>query len=522
MSKVNKGAALPQESLAQIREVLSHHMIKHRELLRHSLSGHDKRLIVSFLQTPEHQKTSMLQTKHKSKYDPASGPIFGILKGMKESFEQNLATSQKDEEQAVAEYASLKTAKTQEIKAGEDLIDTKTVQLAEAKEKNAQSKEDLEDTRASLKADTEFLANLKLKCQGADKEYADRCKVRNDELTAVSETISILTDDDAKDQFNKSMGFLQMSLKTVRRSGRDRAAEILKKAAQKHRNPKLMTLAMSARLSGFEEVKANIDKMVEALKKEQKEEVEQKDYCIAEFNENDVSTAEKTDMKGDLETKISSLDSMIEELTEAIANLKSEIADTQTEMKKASQIREKANHEFQVSVQDQRATQAILQKAVDRLKSFYDKKAAALVQNGQEQPAQGEYKKNAGATGVMTMIETLIEESKTLEAEALKGEADAQAGYETFMKDSTASIDACSKDVANKSEELAKADAEKVQAADDLKATIEDLLSLGEYGQELHKQCDFLVKNFDLRQQSRTQEMEALNQAKAIFSGAKL
>merc|ERR1719387_1064581 len=139
MSKVNKGAALPQESLAQIREVLSHHMIKHRELLRHSLSGHDKRLIVSFLQTPEHQKTSMLQTKHKSKYDPASGPIFGILKGMKESFEQNLATSQKDEEAAVKQFADLKKSKTQEIAAGEDLIDTKTVQLAEAGEKRAKS-----------------------------------------------------------------------------------------------------------------------------------------------------------------------------------------------------------------------------------------------------------------------------------------------------------------------------------------------------------------------------------------------
>merc|ERR1719379_2382445 len=341
-------------------------------------------MILSLLQGPA---VSMLQQNaHGKQKQPASGAIFGILKQMKEDFEKNLATSQKDEEQAVAEYADLKTAKTQEIKAGEDLIDTKTVQLAEAKEKNAQSKEDLEDTRASLKADTEFLANLKLKCQGADKEYADRCKVRNDELTAVSETISILTDDDAKDQFNKSMSFLQQSArKMVRRSGRDRAAEILKKAAQKHRNPKLMTLAMSARLSGFEEVKANIDKMVEALKKEQKEEVEQKDYCIAEFNENDVSTAEKTDMKWDLETKISSLDSMIEELTEAVAQLKSEIADTQKEMKKASELREKANHEFQIAVKDQRATQAILQKAVDRLKSFYDKKAA-LVQDGQEQP----------------------------------------------------------------------------------------------------------------------------------------
>merc|ERR1719424_713582 len=105
------------------------------------------------------------------------------------------------------------------------------------------------------------------------------------------------------------------------------------------------------------------------------------------------------------------------------------------------------------------------------------------------------------------MIETLIEESKTVEAEASKGEADAQAAYEGFMKDSTASVAALSKDIANKSEEKAKADASNVQAADDLKATITDLLTLGEYAAAVHKKCDFLLKNFDLRQSSRTQEM---------------
>merc|ERR1719243_27977 len=223
--------------------------------------------------------------------------------------------------------------------------------------------------------------DLKLKCQSADKDYADRTKVRNEELVAVSETIGILTDDDAKDQFNKSMGsFLQVSAGSTRsRRSRDQAAEVLRKASKKLSKPRLATLAMSMRLSGFEEVKANIDKMIKALKDEQKEEVDQKDYCISEFNENDSQTAQKFDLKGDLESKISSLESTISELTEAIDALKAEVAETQKEMKKASELREEENHEFQVSVSDQRATQAILQKAVDRLKSFYDKKAAALV-----------------------------------------------------------------------------------------------------------------------------------------------
>merc|ERR1719393_1250767 len=95
------------------------------------------------------------------------------------------------------------------------------------------------------------------------------------------------------------------------------------------------------------------------------------------------------------------------------------------------------------------------------------------------------------------------------------------AAYEAFMKDSTTSKEACLKEITNKTSAKAKADADSTQATADLKATVTDILTLADYSAELHKKCDFLVKNFDLRQQSRTQEMEALAQAKAIFQGAK-
>merc|ERR1719171_3029477 len=117
------------------------------------------------------------------------------------------------------------------------------------------------------------------------------------------------------------------------------------------------------------------------------------------------------------------------------------------------------------------------------------------------------------------MIETLVDESAQLEADAMKAESDAQAAYESFMKDSVASKTACLKEITNKTAAKAKADADSTQASADLKSTVTDILTLAEYNQELRKKCDFLLKNFDLRQQSRTQELEALAQAKAIFSG---
>merc|ERR1719265_166431 len=514
MSKVNSGA-FSQESLMQVQSIIRHHMEKHDDIVSQSLTGSQRRLAISLIQ----DNTMVQRQSHRG----PSSAIFGILKGMKESMEQNLEKNAQEEKDAVAEFKQLKAAKSQEIKAGEDLVMVKRVEMADAKEKNVKSKVDLEDTTESKKADEEFLQNMRLKCDNAAHEHEQRVKTRNEELGAVSQTISILTGDDAKDLFAKSMSFVQVSQSARHKAkGRDRAASQVRRVALKSRDPRLMQISVSMRLDAFGKVKENIDKTVEALKAEQVEERKQKDDCVASFQENDRNQAEKSELADDLKHQIADLSTSISELSEAVGALKAQIADTQTEMTRASQNREKENHEFQTTVSEQRATQAILKKALDKLKSFY-----ALMQKQNDDNSQDpssdealsfvQFKKNAGGSGVMAMIETIIDESAAVEAECVKAEKDAQAAYESFMKDSTAAIEAASKDVTNKSDELAKSDAAKVAAEDDAKHTTDDLLTLGELGQTLHKKCDFLIKNFGLRQEARAEEIEALVSAKAIF-----
>ena len=54
-----------------------------------------------------------------------------------------------------------------------------------------------------------------------------------------------------------------------------------------------------------------------------------------------------------------------------------------------------------------------------------------------------------------------------------------------------------------------------------LENTMVELEQLSTYNAELHQSCDYVLKNFDVRQTARSEEMEALKQAKAILSGAK-
>merc|ERR1719238_358323 len=284
---------------------------------------------------------------------------------------------------------------------------------------------------------------------------------------------------------------------------------------------RLSTLAVSAQLDSFAKVKEAMDAMVAELKTEQQEEVEFKAYCEAEFDKNEKSTYEKTDLKEDLEGKMDQLTKQIKQLEEEIAEAKKQVADTELAIKKASEAREEENAEYQTTVADQRATQAILAKALKKLESFYAKAAAAaLVQ--QTPPVQfNSYKKNAGAGPVMGMIEQIVEDSKKLETEAVAAEKQAQSDYEGFVKDSNALIKDLSDSVEEKTKNVADATLETEQAKSDHEAAVTELASLADVLADLHNECDFVLKNFEIRQKARLQEMEAIAQAKQILSGAK-
>jgi hypothetical protein len=462
----------------------------------------------------------------KQSYAPQSGEIFGILAQMKETFETNLASSQKEETANQKAYEDLKAAKEEEIAAGQAQIDAKTAELADTDEKNAHSKEDLEDTKTSLAADEEFLMMLKEKCSMTDSEWEERQKTRQLEMEACSKALAILSGDDAHDLFTRTFNFIQAENK-VQSARRTKASAVIAAVATKFNNPRLSNLAYKVKLDAFTRVKKAIDDMVAELAKQQEDEVKHKDFCVDEFNTNQLQTEKKERKKQDLQAKIEDLKMTISTLTKEIDTLKSEISEMQVQLKRAGEDREKQNKEFQMTVADQRATQKLLQAALGVLQDFYGKAAAAALLQKQEPagppppPGFEAYKKNESAGGVMGMIKQISEDAKTMENEAIRGESDAQQAYEDFVKETNASIETKSKEIVNKTEEKAKAEADQVEAEEGLESTMLELEQLANYNAELHQSCDFVMKNFEVRQTARSEEMEALKQAKAILSGAK-
>jgi len=515
----------PPSHLMGVAASLQHEMQTHASLFEGVLSRAQRKAVSAFVQAPQDYFDAT--PTFKQSYAPQSGQIFGILKQMKETFESNLSASQKEEMANQKSYEDVKAAKEEEIAAGQAQIDTKTQELADTDEKLAQSKQDIEDTRNSLSADEQFLMMLKEKCQMTDQEWEERQKTRQLEMAAVSKALAILSGDDAHDLFTRTFNPALLQKEGLEQSKRrSQASKLLSFVAHKLRNPRLATLAVQVRLDAFVRVKKAIDDMVAQLLKEKEDEIKHKDFCVDEFNTNQLQTEKKEREKEDLIAKIEDLQMTITQLTEAIETLKAEIAEMQVQLKRAGEDREKQNKEFQMTVADQRATQKLLQAALTVLKGFYAKKAAAALLQKQEPvgppPPAGfkEYKNNAAAGGVMGMIQQIINDAKAMEAETIRAEEDAQKAYEDFVKETNASIEEKSKDIVNKSEVKAKAEGDLVQAQADKEGVMLELEQLSNYNAQLHQSCDFVTKNFELRQTARDEEIEALRQAKAILSGA--
>jgi len=522
-------------SLAQLRSA-AHTMLDARVAnmidSSKSVSKANVGLLRSFLHNSE-TATSFLAIPGMQSYAPQSGQIFGILGQMKEDFEVNLSEAQKAEAKSLAEFEQLKAAKEDELATGRKLIVSIDADIAETQEKFAAEAKQLEDTQGQLAMDVEFLKNLKEKCATMDADFDKRTKDRLTEIDAVGDTIKILNSDESFEAFDKQEAPVFLQEASSQKERRQKVVSVLQGAARLSGSPQMALLAASAQLDAFTEVKALIDKMVAELTTQQKDEVDKRDWCISELNSNKRATDAAYEQKSNLETKMADLTKNIEQLTKDIDASKAAVAEMMNQMKRASETREAENADFQTTVSDHRVMSMILTKALDRMKQVY-----ALLQQRQPgaphtqtsgthtDPGNGPAKfkkmeKNAGGGRVVAMLEEVLADTRKTEDQAMASEADSQSAYENFMKDSNKSITKTTQSISDMSGSRATAKEDMANAKTDFSSTMHELENLNDTNGDLHKSCDYVLKNFDARQAARAAEMDALREAKNILSGAK-
>merc|ERR1719298_76253 len=272
------------------------------------VDANDRRNVLSFLE-------------ENGDYAPASGQIVGILKGMKDDMEAELKEAIASEEKACDGFADLKASKEKEIEMATEAIETKTGRSGEVAVSIVQTKDGIEDTTEEL-ADTEkFITQLATECKTKEGEWAETCKVRAEEIKAISEAISILNDDDALDVFKKArpsalvqdqLGFLQKSNNLASKTQKAQAilATAAKKANSSQLNLLLYTLNSKLKMSskgkagGLESVIKMIDDMVVILGKDQADADKSKTFCEDELEKTTDEQKVATDKKAQVEAQI--------------------------------------------------------------------------------------------------------------------------------------------------------------------------------------------------------------------------
>jgi septal ring factor EnvC (AmiA/AmiB activator) len=459
-------------------------------------------------------------------------------------------------------------AKTKEVDANTAAIGEKTIREGEVSVNIVNMQTDLKDAQKSLAEDTKFQADLEKGCATKQAEWDTIQKTRADELTALSETIAMLNDDDALELFKKTLpgsasSFMQVEVTSA--ATRKRALEVIHKAQQSSKEARVsfnfIALALHGKQMGFAKVIAMIDDMVGVLHKEQKDDDDKKLYCENAFDSLD-------DKKKALERAISDSEKAIADSNEAIETLTSEIEALDAAIKALDQAvaeataqRKQENEDYTSLMTMDTAAKDLIGMAKNRLNKFYNPKLykappkrelseqdriavnmggtapptpasggiagtgiTALVQTvtaPPPPPATGKGgTKGAESNGVIAMMDLLIADMDKEMTVATQEEKDAQADYEQMLSDSANKRAEDMKSLSDKG--AAKADAQAAlegHTEDHTQSSKEHMATVNVIA-ATHADCDFLVQNYDMRKEARNGEIDSIKKAKAVLSGA--
>jgi len=509
--------------------------------------------------------TEFLSQTASSEYAPSSGQIVGILKQMLDTMTGDLSEATQTENAAIKVFEELMAAKTKQIDALTEMIEDKTQRVGESGVKVVEMAEDLEDTKEDLAADQKFLAELEKGCSTKEAEWAERSKIRSQELVALSETIKILNDDDALELFKKTLpgsaSFMQVSV--THRDVVAHAVSMLHNFGHtKDYRMDAILLALRGKTVDFSKVIEMIDNMVSLLGKEQGDDDAKLEQC-----KTDLDLAE--DKKKELERSISLLDKRIDDDKSAIATLTDEIdalvagvKALDKEVAERTDVRKEENSDFITAMAQHKTAHELLSFAKNRMNKFYNPKlykpapkremseeerltvnfggtlaptaapagiagtGISFMQIDKAAPPPppetwGAYNKASEAgNGVISMMDMLLKDLDTEMTEMQVTEQQAQEEYEEFMTDAAAKRVADGKSITDKTAVKADTNADLEDAKSDHKTTVGALMANDKATMALHSSCDWLMQYYDVRKEARTGEIGSLKNAKAVLSGA--
>merc|ERR1719163_961653 len=323
-------------------------------------------------------------------YAPASTVIQGTLKNMYDTFTSSLESANADESGKQKSYEELMATKSQELATLKTTLENKQTTLGETSKTLADSEEEKAATQKQLDDDEAFFEETKNACKSRADDWAERSRLRTEELAGINKAVEILTSDEATSTFGRATSMFLQTSEDSEDAPKNKAYRTLKNVARKYHSLRLAALAATVKTTvkgHFDSVIRTVDKMIGDLRSEEQDDVDHRDWCQEHENK-------FTNQKEDLEYKVGQTEALIErleaksgELETAIATSEKEILETQEAMAEALANRNEENSDFKAALKDDTDAVALLASALEALTAYSaNNKLGLISKTSKKQP----------------------------------------------------------------------------------------------------------------------------------------
>jgi hypothetical protein len=522
-------------AVAGIKDVLR------RPLVTHRFSEEEIHAVETFAEKPDDYiggrsfgfSAAQVANNPFGDYAPQSTQIQGILKGMYDSFTADLERDNAEEAGKQKAFEQLIAIKKQELQTLEATLEKQELDAAEATKTLADSKEESDNTKETLQADEAFFAKSKASCQGKAGMWAERIRLRTEELNGMAQAISILSSESAKATFhNATTTFLQTA------SAKDTALgdvyERMKKLASHYKSLNLAKIAVAIKTGGhFDKIIAMIDKMISLLRNEEFEDIYHRDRCEERVNANNNGI---DDLNSEMTKTNGALDRMANKETEMKTNVKKiadEIETTKASIEELRQLRNTDEEDFRQALKDDATAVELLGQAIQVLTKFYtDNHSPALFQKSVAPEYSGDLEKppeifETGAyggrkeeTGSVVAILSMLKDDLQKEMQGSRtDDATSQKSYEADSSALEKTLEAQQRQKAELDSDLADLSSKIEGYREFLQQKTGDLDAEESVKQSLVTDCAWVEANFKAREDKRKLEKDGLVEAKNYLAG---
>jgi len=482
-----------------------------------------------------------------SGYAPQSATIQGMLGDMYLTFSNNLESDTLEEANRNSDYEKLYAALEKDNNNLKDTRGRKETEKAEAEAMLADTTKAYEETEKQREADIKFFGQTKEACLSKHDDWTERVKMRDQEVEGIQVALKILTSDEARELFAKSIKpgvetFLQIAstpalLQESALAPSARAYNVVKAQVKRTHSVRLAALAVkirTAKAGHFDDVMKAIDKMLATLEEEGAADLDKKNQCLDEYQK---VTQTVTDLEWKIKNnvvQITKLEKLIDLRTQEKDAANQKIKETNQYIADIVAERKAENEAYLQAKKDDEDAVDVLTKAKEAFVEYYKKNGIKMgplqllaagpdFERSEDDAPDASFSnkgKNKNASkNILSLMSYIIEDLNDELAGEKKGEAKSQSEFEQEKASADQLVKELKAKVVTLEGIIAKRINDKKEENTDMKENNKDLDDENEYHAKIKPDCDWIIKAFDGRADARAAEAAGLTSAKEFLAG---